>query len=135
MSNYRRWVVPGGTYFFTLVAYRRRPILTTELGRDSLRQAIDSIRARWPFENVAMVLLPEHLHAVWSLPPNDDNYSLRLRKIKERFTRLWLANGGAEAALSASRQHKGERGIWQRRFWEHSCRDEEDVKRCVDYIH
>jgi putative transposase len=84
---------------------------------------------------VAIVLLPDHLHSVWRLPPGDDNYSLRWQKVKESFTRSYLASGGAEGRSTASRRRNQERAVWQRRFWEHTCRDEDDVKRCVDYVH
>ena len=135
MPRYRRNYIPGGSYFFTVVTYRRRPILVSPLGRRQLRLAIENVRHIMPFEVVAMVLLPDHLHTVWSLPDGDVNYSLRWRRIKEQFTRGFLEAGGLEAALSASRVKHRERGIWQRRFWEHTCRDEDDLKRCVDYVH
>src|SRR5688572_23083040 len=115
MSDYRRWYVPGGTYFFTVVTYCRRRILCDALGRDCLRQAIEHIRHDWPFELVAIVLLPDHLHAVWTLPPGDDGYSIRWKRIKEEFTRRYLEGGGTELPQSSSREKHGERGIWQRR--------------------
>ena len=135
MSEYRRWGVEGGTYFFTLVTHLRRPILTTELGRRCLRSAIDAIRRRRPFEIPAIVLLPDHLHAIWTLPSGDSDYSTRWRLIKSRFTQSFLASGGAEASVSPSRRKRQERGIWQRRAWEHSIRDEHDFDRHFDYIH
>ena len=135
MRTYLRWRVPGGTYFFTLVTYQRRKILTTELGRRCLREAIEETQTRWPFHVVAIVLLPDHLHAVWELPRGDANYSLRLQRLKSAFTRKYLAGGGSEGSRSPSRERKAERAIWQRRFWEHTVRDEDDLKRCVDYIH
>jgi putative transposase len=135
MPDYRRWHVLGGTYFFTVVSYGRRPMLCEELARCCLHEAINYIRADWPFELVAVALLPDHLHSVWTLPPADDRYSLRWKRIKEKFTRQYLAGGGREISPSLSRQHQGERGIWQRRFWEHTIMDEIDLKRCVDYVH
>ena len=135
MRRYLRWRVAGGTYFFTVVTHGRRPILTDPLGRACMRAAFRRVRTRWPFEIVAIVLLPEHLHAVWQLPPGDDNYSLRWQKIKEHFTRRFIAAGGREGRRGASRTRKRERAIWQRRFWEHTCRDEDDLKRAVDYVH
>jgi len=135
MSDYRRWFVPGGTYFFTVVTHDRRALLTTELGRQCLHAAIQYVRGNRPFAMVAIVLLPDHLHAVWTLPTNDHDYSARWRRIKGRFTRDYLAGGGNEGGVSSSRAARGERAVWQRRFWEHVCRDEDDVKRCVDYIH
>ena len=103
MVDYRRYHVSGGTYFFTLVTHLRRRILTSELGRCSLHAAIAEQQAKRPFELVAIVLLPDHLHAVWTLPRGDDKYSLRWSQIKEEFTRRFLAGGGCEAPQSRSR--------------------------------
>jgi putative transposase len=135
MPNYRRWYVPGGTYFFTLVTHCRRSILTTDLARKCLGDAIRQVRAKTPFETVAVVLLPDHLHTVWTLPPGDSDFSGRWGRIKEAFTRAYLKGGGSEASRDASRARKRERGVWQHRFWEHAVRDENDLSRCVDYIH
>jgi putative transposase len=135
MSWYRRSYVPGGTSFFTVATYRRREMLVDPLARRCLRDSFETIKRKWPFEIVAIVLLPDHLHAVWTLPTDDDKYSLRWRRIKEEFTREFLAAGGAEAPQTASRIRHAYRGVWQKRFWEHTCRDEDDLKRCVDYVH
>ena len=135
MSRYRRWFVPGGTFFFTVVALGRRPVFTQRIARVALRQAFREVRGRHPFAVDAIVLLPDHLHAVWSLPAGDDRYSLRWRQIKSRFTQEFLRRGGSELPGSASRQRRGERGVLQRRFFEHTVRDEADLKRCVDYVH
>ena len=116
MSNYHRYYVPGGTYFFTCVTYRRRPILTTELGRCCLRTAINDVRREHPFEIVAIVLLPDHWHTVWSLPPGDDKYPLRWMRIEEQFTEAWLKGGGTELKQSPSRIKHRQRGIWHRRY-------------------
>src|SRR5262249_7507621 len=83
----------------------------------------------------AIVLLPDHWHAVWTLPPGDDRYPLRWMRIKEEFTERWLARGGDEEAQSASRKKKRHPGAWQKRYLEHAVCDEEDLKCCVDYIH
>jgi putative transposase len=135
MPNFRRYFVAGGTFFFTLVTYGRRRFLTTELARDCLRDAIAAVRAERQFEIQAIVLLPEHLHTLWTLPREDTDYSTRWRRIKERFTTAYLAGGGRECEIAASRQKRGERGVWQRRFWEHMIRDEDDFERHFDYIH
>lgn len=135
MTNYRRNYVPGGTCFFTVVTHQRRPILTSEIARNCLRQAFQSVRRRRPFGVEAIALLPNHLHCVWTLPPDDADYSTRWRQIKTLFTRCWLQLGGNESTLSPSRKRKQEHGVWQRRFFEHTCRDEADMKRCVDYVH
>ena len=135
MSDYHRNYVPGGTYFFTCVTYRRARILTTELGRHCLRIAIEKVRSDHPFDVVAIVLLPDHWHAVWTLPRGDDRYSLRWMRIKEEFTEAWLKGGGDELVQSWSRKRHRQRGVWHKRYWEHTIDDEDDLKRCVDYIH
>ncbi|MEA1950580.1 MAG: transposase [Planctomycetota bacterium] len=135
MSEYRRCFMPGGTYFFTLVTHQRRSILTSDLGRKTLREAFDKIRVDRPFSIFAIILLPEHIHTVWTLPPGDKDYSTRIRGIKSSFTRAYLANHGEEGVVTESRAARKERAVWQRRFWEHTCRDEDDLKRCLDYIH
>jgi len=135
MPEYRRWYVPGGTYFFTAVTQLRRPLLCDDVARRCLHEAIEKVQGGWPFELTAIVLLPEHLHAVWTLPRGDARYSLRWKRIKEGFTRRYLEAGGREIPPRPSRVRRGERGVWQRRFWEHSVCDEDDLKRCVDYVH
>ena len=135
MTNYRRWRVAGGTYFFTVVTLGRRPILMDATARRSLREAFRIVRSRRPFCVDAIVLLPDHLHAIWTLPPGDCDYATRWQLIKRRFTKAYLSNGGTEADRSASRASKGERSVWQRRYFEHTCRDEGDLKRCADYVH
>lgn len=134
MSNYRRSRV-GRTFFFTVVTDRRRPILTTDLGRSALREAMRTTREDLPFRIIAIAILPDHLHAIWELPPDDADYSNRWRVIKASFTKLWRRAGGSTTIRSVSRQKRGEQGVWQRRFFEHVCRDERDLKRCVDYVH
>ena len=86
MSDYRRWFVPGGAFFFTVVAYARRPILTTDDGRELLRLAIETVREKRNFQLLANVLLPDHWHLVMQLPTGDSNYSIRMKRIKEEFT-------------------------------------------------
>jgi putative transposase len=135
MPNYRRNLLPGGTYFFTCVTHHRRPILTTELGRKILRAAVIKVGKDHPFNLFATVLLPDHWHSVWILPPGDDRYSLRWMRIKEEFTRQWIDGGGTESEQSDARKKHRQRGVWQSRFWEHTVRDEADLQRCVDYIH
>ena len=135
MPEYRRYFVPGGTFFFTLVADQRRPILTSELGRRCLRASFERERGKRPFELVAFVLLPEHLHTIWTLPRGDADYPLRWQKIKEYFTRDFLAGGGEEGTRSPSLQRRRERAIWQQRYWEHTCLTETDLKNHLDYVH
>ena len=135
MSDYLRYFLPGRMYFFTVVTYDRQPILTSDHGRKFLHDAVDTISAKRPFGLFATVLLPDHWHLIMQLPPGDANYSTRLKRVKEEFTRSWLSTGLPEAQVTAAQQKKGERGIWQPRFWEHTVEDEEDLERCVDYIH
>ena len=135
VTSYRRARIAGGTFFFTVVTHERRSILVDEPARFALRRAFREVRARRPFSIDAIVLLPDHLHTVWTLPTGDDDFSTRWRQIKSLFTKRWLAAGGVEGPRSVSRQIKGERGVWQRRGYEHACRDESDLKRCVDYLH
>lgn len=88
-----------------------------------------------PFETVAMVLLPEHIHAIWTLPAADRDYSKRWGWIKKEFTKAWLLAGGGEQSQCGCRRRERRRGVWQRRFWEHTIRDEEDLESHFDYIH
>ncbi|WP_019612201.1 transposase [Thioalkalivibrio sp. AKL7] len=131
MTDYRRVRVPGGTYFFTVNAAVRvgNTLLTDHI--DALRDAFREVRHRHPFVIDAMVVLPEHLHCIWRLPDDDADFSRRWRLIKARFSRLVCAG----EARTRSRARRGERGLWQRRFWEHCIRDEDDWVRHVDYIH
>jgi putative transposase len=135
MPQYRRWFIPGATYFFTVVTHERRPILTTGLGRSCLRRAFLEVKHDRPFDLFAIVLLPDHLHTIWILSPGEADYSSRWARIKDRFTRLYLAEGGEEGRSTDPRARHRERAVWQRRFWEHTCRDEEDLLRCTDYLH
>jgi len=135
VSDYRRWYQPGGTSFFTLVTYNRIPIFGETRARDLIGEVIRDVRDEMPFETVAIVLLPDHLHAVWSLPRGDQDFSSRWKKIKADFTSRWLAIGGCEAPVTTSQARRGNRGVWQQRFIEHLCRDEGDLSRHCDYIH
>ena len=131
MRTYKRQRIDGGCYFFTVNLANRHnnDLLVREIA--ALREAFRQTRADHPFEIDAIVVLPEHLHTIWQLPPNDHDFSTRWRLIKSRFSQ---AIGRGEP-ISESRLKKGERGIWQRRFWEHVIRDDEDFARHVDYIH
>jgi putative transposase len=135
MLEYRRAFAPGGTFFFTVVTYDRAPILCTPLARDILRGAIARTRERRPFTLDAIVLLPDHLHAICTLPEDDADFSTRWAMIKREFSANWLAAGGHEGATAAPDLHDRRRGVWQRRFWEHTIRDERDFERHIDYIH
>ena len=135
MPDYRRAFLPGGTFFFTLVTEHRAPILCDPRARSFLREAFTWAAGRWPFESRAIVLLPDHLHTIWTLPEPDSDYSLRWAFLKKTFTRSWLADSGSEQPVGASRRKNRRRGVWQRRFWEHTIRDEAEFERHCDYIH
>ena len=117
MPNYVRARVPGGTYFFTLASRNRQSCLVEAELRAALRSAIESTRPRWPFTVDVWVLLPDHLHCIWTLPENDHQFSNRWSSIKRLTTQ----------ALG--------RSVWQARFWEHAIRDERDYAAHVDYVH
>lgn len=128
--RYRRNYVEGGTYFFTVnLLERDKTLLMDHVA--CLRAAVRFVKKRQPFYIDAWVVLPDHLHAVWTLPEGDADYSSRWREIKKRFSKSLPET----ERLSAARQRKGERGIWQRRFWEHTIRDEQDYRHHVDYVH
>ena len=130
MTNYRRSDIAGASYFFTVnLADRSQSLLIDHIA--SLRSAFAYTRDRHPFVIDAIVVLPEHMHAIWTLPGGDSDFALRWRLIKTVFSR-GLPLGERR---SGSRQSKAERGIWQRRYWEHLIRDEADFSRHVDYIH
>ncbi len=130
MTSYRRNFVPGGSFFFTLnLADRRLSLLTTHV--ELLRAAFRETRERHPFAIDTIVILPDHLHVVWTMPEGDANFATRWRLIKSTFSRKLVLG----EPISASRAGKGERGIWQRRYWEHTIRDERDFERHIDYIH
>jgi putative transposase len=130
MPQYIRAFVPGGTFFFTVTLLeRRRKLLTEHI--DDLRAVFKAARQRRPFKVEAIVILPDHLHCIWTLPHEDADFSTRWHDIKARFA----AQIPPGERLSARRLKKQERGIWQRRFWEHVIRDERDYERHMDYIH
>ncbi len=130
MSKYRRNRVPGGTYFFTVNLLDRSSRLLTE-NIDAFRAIVRQVRARQPFCIDAWVVLPDHTHCVWTLPPGDTDYSSRWKAIKIAFAKTLPKT----ERLSAVRLRKGDRGIWQRRFWEHTIRDDRDYAAHVDYVH
>ena len=131
MPTYRRDQTQGGCYFFTVALAERRnnPLLVQHITQ--LREATRAVQQAHPFEIVAAVVLPDHLHAIWQLPEGDADYSTRWSLIKAAFSRQLPK----QERVSVSRQERRERGIWQRRFWEHRIRDEDDLRRHVEYIH
>ena len=131
MSRYRRYFVPGGTYFLTIVTHRRLPLFADPENIQRLRRAARIVKQQLPFDIVASVVLPDHVHFIWSLPPDDSAYSKRIGRLKVEFTR---SVGEADGALSASRRKHRESGNWQRRFSEHTL-SEDDFDQYFDYVH
>jgi putative transposase len=129
MPQYRRAKVSGFTFFFTVVlADRSSTLLVDQI--DRLRKAYRLVGEHRPFETVAICVLPDHIHAIWSLPEGDADFSSRWSLIKSGFSR-----GLQDKPRSPSKIVKREKGIWQRRFWEHAIRNDRDLDRHVDYIH
>ena len=131
--QYRRAKSPGSSYFFTVVTHNRRAILCQDKNINLLRDSFRRVMQQHPFTIEAIVILPNHIHCIFTLPSNDADYSTRWRLIKSWFSRR--CSSQYEGKVSASRQSKKEKAIWQRRFWEHLIRDEEDFRNHVDYIH
>ena len=130
MPNYRRAFAPGGCWFFTVnLLDRRRCLLTDNI--EALREATRRVQTRHPFTIDAMVVLPDHINAVWTLPPDDADFSLRWRLIKIAFAQAVPKT----EPIGRVRMARRERAIWQRRFWEHLIRDEEDFRRHVEYCY
>ena len=128
MTNYRRAYQPGGCYFFTVVTERRRPLLIDNI--EHLRRAFRMAKDRRAFQIDAVVILPEHLHTIWRLPDGDVDFSTRWMHLKRCFSAAL-----PEQEVGDSKRNRREKGVWQRRFWEHAIRDEEDWKRHMDYVH
>jgi len=129
MPNYRRLFIPGGTFFFTVnLLDRSRDLLTENIA--ALRRSYAYVARRHPFETIAVVILPDHLHCIWRLPLEDHDYPTRLRLLKSHFSKQL-------PSVSDTRKgrRKGERGVWQRRFWEHLIRDDADLEKHLNYIH
>ena len=133
--RYRRNRVEGGSYFFTVVTHQRHETFissdTVELFNESVRQ----VQASRPFTIHAQVILRDHLHTIWTLPDHDAEYSQRWSLIKEKFTRAYIKKHGAPARPHGLRTEKREQPIWQRRFWEHTIRGQDDFIKHADYIH
>jgi len=125
MSDYRRAFAPGGCFFFTLVTYKRYQYFADDKNICLLRKAFQHVKNNHPFEIDAIVVMPDHLHTIWRLPKDDSNYSLRWRLIKHYVS----------THIDAPTNHRKEKSIWQRRFWEHTIRNEKDWRNHIDYIH
>jgi putative transposase len=130
MPNYKRYYAPGHSVFITLVTFRRRPLLVNYI--EQWRKALSLVQTKHPFRLSASVVLPDHCHFLMELPEGDGDFSARIGLFKAAFSRSLPKN---ETISSASRARRREREIWQRRFWEHTTRDEQDFQRHFDYIH
>jgi putative transposase len=133
MSRYRRSHVPGTTYFFTVTTYRRQRLLILPDVLSTLRSAFRTVRTEHPFRIDALVVLPDHLHTLWTLPPGDADYAIRWSLIKRQVSQS--SRHFVEQPQSTSRSKRREIGFWQRRYWEHLTRDDNDFERHIDYVH
>ncbi|MFN3235285.1 MAG: REP-associated tyrosine transposase [Gammaproteobacteria bacterium] len=125
MSSYKRIFQAGSYYFFTVVTYDRLPVFKRHQNVTLLKESIKKIKCKYPFQINAWVILPDHIHMIWKLPRNDFDYTKRWRLIKREFC---LTQAGTT-------NKRNERRIWQRRYWEHIIRNENDMKNHIDYIH
>ena len=132
--RYRRAKIAGASYFFTVVTHQRRPIFVDAGTVALFETGLNHIKARHPFDVEAFVILPDHIHTIWTLPEDDADFSMRWRLIKEAFTKPFV-RAHQPIERNASRHAKGEQALWQRRFWEHLIRDEADFTAHADYIH
>jgi len=135
MPNYRRADIKAGTYFFTVVSFRRQKILCHEKVRSALRHAVRETQKIYPFVIDAWVLLPDHLHCIWRLPQDDANFSLCWAMVKRFVTKQCGSELRRNELMNASKYKRKEGTVWQRRFWEHHIRDERDDEKHIDYIH
>lgn len=135
MATFRRDTTPGATWFFTVVTAGRRPWLAERRAIDCLKRAVACVRSASPFEIVAAAVMPDHMHMIWTLPANDGDYARRWGLIKVIAAREMRSSGAIVPIARAASCRRHESGLWQRRFWEHRIRDEDDLARHVDYIH
>jgi putative transposase len=135
MSEYRRANTKGGTYFFTVVTYRRQPFLCDERVRIALREGIKETQITHPFTIDAWVLLPDHLLTIWILPPDDADFGIRWALIKRFVTKQCNPELKRDYWMNPSKLKRKESTFWQRRFWEHQIRSERDFQKHIDYIH
>jgi putative transposase len=144
--QYRRAFVPGGSFFFTVVTADRRRLFADDKNIGTLREAFRTVRSKRPFTLDAAVILPDHLHCIWTLPPGDADFATRWRLIKTWLTKHCDADGVSGYALltrptgirskpDERKASKRESTLWQHRHWEHLLRDETDYRRHVEYIH
>ena len=135
MPEYRRIRTKGATYFFTVVAYQRQRILCLRKSLEAMQRVFADVASRLPFRTDAWVILPDHMHVVWTLPEGDSDYSTRWDILKKDLTKDLRCLADADAASTTSRVRHRDGTVWQRRFWEHQIRDEPDYRTHLDYIH
>lgn len=135
MPKYQRFYQVGGTFFLTLVTYKRQRCFANAENIIKLREAVYTVKQEMPFDIMGAVILPEHIHFLWKLPPDDTAYSKRVGRLKVLFTQSLSSRNRGIARTSQSRQKHRESNVWQRRFWEHTVRDEQDFEGCLNYIH
>jgi putative transposase len=135
MSDYRRIYQNQSIVFLTIVTYERQRIFHNPQNILLLRQTTAKVKLEMPFDILAAVILPDHLHFLWQLPLNEHNYSKRIGRLKALFTKSFLKTNNIDLRLSESRKKHRESNIWQRRFWEHTIRDEKDFEQHLNYIH
>lgn len=135
MSEYRRFYQKEGIVFLTIVTYNRQPIFNNSHNIDLLRKAIATVKSEMPFEILGAVILPDHLHFLCQLPPNDADYSKRVGRLKVLFTKSFKQENNVIQEVPRSRIKHRESNIWQRRFWEHNIRNEQDFEQHLNYIH
>ncbi len=133
MPNYRRARITGGTYFFTVVTRHRLPLLASAPAVSALQDSFAGVTAHHPFTMDALVILPDHLHCIWTLPQDDGDFSARWRLVKTRFSRACRIS--KRGPILPPSLLKGDESPWQERFWEHLIRDEMDFNTHCDYIH
>ena len=135
MPNYHRAHIPGSTIFLTWVTHRRAPLFQHPKNISRLRQAVSQTKTEAPFGILAAVILPDHVHFIWTLPDGDSDYSRRVGRIKVLFTRALRGKETQSNKLAKSRRKHRESDVWQRRFWEHTIRTEEKLAHYLDYVH
>lgn len=133
MATFRRSKAPGATYFFTVTTHHRQKLLTQPPYYQVLKDALREVKHKRPFTIDAFVLLPDHLHCIWTLPELDADYSTRWNIIKRQVS--LQTRELKSTSLSESQLRRKELGLWQRRFWEHQIRDDHDFEKHVNYIH
>ncbi len=135
MKDLRRLYIESGTYFFTVVTNKQRDLLCKQEARLALRTAVNDVRSAHPFDIIAWVLLPDHLHCIWTLPSDDADFSIRWSLIKRSVSYQLKDTFDTRSDRTVKQVKRREAGFWQHRFWEHAIKDENDLIRHFDYVH